>query len=71
MPIPRRDGRPGFGLTHGLFLPLALAEPGMGLEVADAIGRTVELVQKWFEDGAPAPVHLEIAAPGAPGRLVA
>ena len=45
MPIPRHDGRPGFGLTHGLFLPLALAEPDMGPEVADALARTIEVVR--------------------------
>jgi len=69
-PVPRRDGRPGFGINHGLFLPLALAPAGIGPEVADAAARTVETVRAWFEDGAPAPVAVPVTAAEA-GRRVA
>ena len=71
VPVPRRDGRPGFGLNHGLFLPLALAPADIGPEVAAAAARTVETVRAWFEDGAPAPVAVPDAAPDASRRLVA
>jgi hypothetical protein len=71
MPLPRRDGRPGFGLTHGLFVPLALAEPAMVPELAEAAARSVDLVQTWFDDGAPAPGHLDRAEATAGERLVA
>jgi hypothetical protein len=72
MPLASRDGRPGFGLTHGLFVPLALAEPDLGREIAGAVARTVDLVQAWFEAGAPAPVPLSELENHVPGqRLVA
>ena len=71
MPAPRRDGRPGFGLEHGLFLPLALAEADIGPEIAAAASRTVETIRAWFEDGAPASVEVPVTATEAARRVVA
>jgi len=70
-PIPRRDGRPGHGLNHGLFLPLALAEHDMGAEIADAAARAVESVLTWFEDGAPATVATPVLHTDTRTRLLA
>ena len=70
-PVPRRDGRPGFGINHGLFLPLALAPADIGPEIAAAAARTVETVRVWFEDGAPAPVAVPVNATETGRRVVA
>ena len=70
MPIPRRDGRPGFGLTHGLTVPLALADPEMAPELADAAARMVDQVRAWFDEGAPTPLPLPLPA-GPRARLIA
>jgi hypothetical protein len=64
MPIAHRDGRPGFGLTHGLFLPVATAHPSMGHALGSAAGHAVALLRGWLEEG----TSLD---PGAGGRLVA
>lgn len=63
-PIARRDGGPGFGLTHGLFLPLATAHPGMGRALGSAATLAVASLRGWLEEG----TSLD---PGAGGRLVA
>jgi len=63
-PIAHRDGRPGFGLTHGLFLPLATAHPSMGRALGSAATHAAASLQGWFEEGA----SLD---PRAGGRLVA
>jgi hypothetical protein len=64
MPIARRDGRPGFGLTHGLFLPLATAHPSMGSALGSAATHVVASLRGWFERGASQDSGLR-------GRLVA
>jgi hypothetical protein len=70
MPIPNRDGRPIFGLTHGLTLPLALADPDMAPELADAAAHMVDGTRFWLDDGAPTPLPRPAPA-GARERLVA
>jgi hypothetical protein len=63
-PIARRDGRPGFGLTHGLFLPLATAHPTMGRALGSAAGHAVASLQRWLAEGG------VVGADGG-GRMVA
>jgi hypothetical protein len=69
-PVPRRDGRPGLGLNHGLFVPLALAEADLGPDIAGAASRSVEVVRNWFAAGAPAPVAAVLRRDSS-ARLVA
>ena len=64
MPIARRDGRPGFGLTHGLFLGLATPHPSMGRALGSAATHAVASLRGWFEEGTS-------PDPGTGGRLVA
>jgi hypothetical protein len=71
MPIQHREYGPGYGLTHGIFVPLALAEPEMGPEVASAAARTVDLVRTWFDEGAPARVPMPLPQAPPRERLVA
>jgi hypothetical protein len=49
-PIAHHDG-PGFGLTHGLFLPLATAHPSMGRALGSAATHAVASLRGWFEEG--------------------
>jgi len=70
-PFPRHDDRPGFGISHAFFVPLALAEPDMGPEIADATARLVDLVRAWFDERAPAPIAAPHPHGGARARLVA
>lgn len=70
-PVPRRDGRPGFGINYGLFLPLALAPADIGPEIAAAAARTVEPVREWFEDGAPVPAPVPVTSTETARRVVA
>ncbi len=70
-PHARHDDRPGFGLSHALLLPLALAEPDMGPEIADAAARLVDVVRTWLDDGAAAPITAPHPHAGARARLIA
>ena len=70
-PLQRRDDLPGFGVSHAFFVPLALAEPDMGPEIAHATAGLVELVRTWLDEGAPARINAPRTNGGARARLVA
>jgi hypothetical protein len=70
MPLAHRDGRPGFRLTGALLMPLALAEPDMGTELADAAARAVALVQTWFGEISPAPFSMPLPTETPRERLL-
>jgi len=48
-PIAHRAG-PGFGLTHGLFVPVATAHPSMGRALGSAATHAVASLRRWFEE---------------------
>ena len=71
MPHARHDDLPGYGLSHALLLPLALAEPDMGPEIADAAARLVDLLRSWLHERAATPITAPHPHAGARARLIA